>query len=589
MPAREWTLWCVALLLLQTHAGHAQIGTSNNVINYAGDSADVEPNKLSNVLVVKTNIVVSDCHDDDDDDDDDDSEGCADSTPDVPDNAVQPISSPRSSDTIMVADLDSSHDTYVVRLSDPPVTTASTTSYTTRPVSTATPTSTFPSTVRVTTIPSTSTTTATVVKTTKTTAATTTETAAAATTPATTAPPTTPFSETAITETTTGAATTTPLPTSTSTFTVTTPTVTNGDMCTGCVMTNGVGYVPHPSDCSRFYQCYHSDVSTTVSREKSCPTGLYWNQAVLTCDFPGNVPCAQDVCATGRPLTVDCRNYWDCSTGSATAKCCPLYQSYDITSGSCKTNVTCTVACLMAGDTPDAPCDLRPVAGDKHVFEQRTSAGSWVRHRCPLFTAYSEGNCGCAFIAPQNYNKACRPEMYLPFDVNTDDMSGKSVHVGNEGVTVSRGSAVFDGKSRLVVNRFSNAWFGSTVVITLRFKAAGYASRHALVCNGDCGVSPSLYIGSNSDSTTEFFAKTYSSPAVNFTLPQSGGGWQEVEYVLADGALQGRAAGLWSSHNATGSLETRQRALMIGGCEGAEGFQGHIDQVAVYFCNPGTA
>ncbi|XP_067654981.1 uncharacterized protein [Haliotis asinina] len=605
MVPLEWTLWCICLFLLHKSRNVATASVINSVGGQLG-----EP---TNVLVVETNVVVSGCHDDDDDDDDDDdNKGCADSAVDipvVPPFNEDPTTTPRSSRTIIVADLSSSNDSHVVSLTDPPITTESTTPSTTGSVatssstpSTAAPnsarmTSSFTSTVRITTpVSSTSLSTPTAANSPPATATTTSNsfltTAAHSPPPATAtttshSPITTAATSTTITPkiTKTTTAATTPLPASASN---TTPRVkTTEDICKGCVMTNGVGYAPHPTDCSRFYQCYHNNVSI-LSSERSCSPGLYWNQAALTCDFPANVQCVQDECSTGRAVSVDCRNYWDCTTGSATVKCCPLYQSYDITSGSCKTNVTCSVSCLMEKTIHDVPCDLRPVPGDKHVFEQWTPQGTWVRHRCPLFTEYSKGNCGCAYLAPQNYNKACRPEMYLPFDDNTDDMSGNSVHVANEGVTVTHGSAVFDGQSRLVVNRFSNAWFGSTLVVTLRFKVAGPKSRHALVCNGDCRVGPSIYIGSNSDSTTEFFGKTYSSPAVNFTLPQSVSGWQEVEYILQGGVLQGLAAGVWSSQNTTGALETRQRALIIGGCTGADRFQGSIDELAVYFCNPRT-
>ena len=46
-------------------------------------------------------------------------------------------------------------------------------------------------------------------------------------------------------------------------------------------------HLPHPEDCGKFYKCWDG-----VPVEMDCPAGFYWNQVLIYCDFPNNVPCA---------------------------------------------------------------------------------------------------------------------------------------------------------------------------------------------------------------------------------------------------------------------------------------------------------
>lgn len=45
-------------------------------------------------------------------------------------------------------------------------------------------------------------------------------------------------------------------------------------------------HLEHPTDCGKFYKCWDG---TPV--EMDCPSGYLWNQVLLYCDFPKNVPC----------------------------------------------------------------------------------------------------------------------------------------------------------------------------------------------------------------------------------------------------------------------------------------------------------
>ena len=66
----------------------------------------------------------------------------------------------------------------------------------------------------------------------------------------------------------------------------------NTDLCDGCEFKHGVGYNPHPSDCTLFVQCRLGNHGyPVVAGVQACPHGLYWNQHKLTCDHRRNVNC----------------------------------------------------------------------------------------------------------------------------------------------------------------------------------------------------------------------------------------------------------------------------------------------------------
>ena len=45
-----------------------------------------------------------------------------------------------------------------------------------------------------------------------------------------------------------------------------------------------------PPDCGQYYVCS----SGSVVARMACPSGLYWNSELATCDWPHNVDCRQD-------------------------------------------------------------------------------------------------------------------------------------------------------------------------------------------------------------------------------------------------------------------------------------------------------
>ena len=107
--------------------------------------------------------------------------------------------------------------------------------------------------------------------------------------------------------------------------------------------------------------------------------------------------------------------------------------------------------------------------------------------------------------------------MYLPFDKNTEDMSGSNNYVANENVRVEDGVAKFDGRSRLIIPRFTNLEHSTTVVIKVNFKSSATAPAvaRAIVSNSDCGNLPSIMISEDKDNI--YFGVGTSSKAFEYT------------------------------------------------------------------------
>lgn len=80
------------------------------------------------------------------------------------------------------------------------------------------------------------------------------------------------------------------------------------------------GFYPHPGNCKKYYWCLSSGDSGFVSHEFTCPSGtldlcyfyftyefffsgLYFNKAADSCDFPQNVLCNKKLSSTKKSDT----------------------------------------------------------------------------------------------------------------------------------------------------------------------------------------------------------------------------------------------------------------------------------------------
>jgi hypothetical protein len=56
-------------------------------------------------------------------------------------------------------------------------------------------------------------------------------------------------------------------------------------------MSNGAGFTRHPTDCSKFIQCYFGINGLKKMSYQECPWGNFWDQASLTCQPAHRVKC----------------------------------------------------------------------------------------------------------------------------------------------------------------------------------------------------------------------------------------------------------------------------------------------------------
>ncbi|CAH1800514.1 unnamed protein product, partial [Owenia fusiformis] len=71
--------------------------------------------------------------------------------------------------------------------------------------------------------------------------------------------------------------------------------------------------VPHPTDCSSFYQC-----SNSIPSLKQCISGLHFSPTLNTCDWPASAGCSAGVVVCPSPSAyvphpTDCSSFYQCS------------------------------------------------------------------------------------------------------------------------------------------------------------------------------------------------------------------------------------------------------------------------------------
>ncbi|KAH3806709.1 hypothetical protein DPMN_135033 [Dreissena polymorpha] len=97
---------------------------------------------------------------------------------------------------------------------------------------------------------------------------------------------------------------------------------TMSDICAGCSMKNGVGYMRH-SDCNKFVHCYEDGDSNVIGVVQECGPRMAWDQDLLTCVASLTCAAYSGICASAKdgatfPDPVNFRSYWNCWNGFAT-------------------------------------------------------------------------------------------------------------------------------------------------------------------------------------------------------------------------------------------------------------------------------
>ncbi|XP_055995640.1 sushi, von Willebrand factor type A, EGF and pentraxin domain-containing protein 1-like isoform X2 [Ostrea edulis] len=363
------------------------------------------------------------------------------------------------------------------------------------------------------------------------------------------------------------------------------------DVCDGCDMRNGVGFAPHPGDCYRFVQCYFGANGEIRSAIRKCPYGQYWDQRSLTCQLSVKVTCKNENCriptlkSYAMNHVKNCRAYWKCILGKSYGMCCPEGKRYKPYVG-CITDPKCDDACppLTAGL---GACDNRMIFGDPNHFEQFVPGMGWIKMPCPLGTQYNAVDCGCTTHGPSpNPDKVCRPEVYLPFDKDTEDKSGNNVHIQNNNVSVVEGVAYFNGEAELIIPRFSNFEYTELVVAFTYLETPPCQEVTALISNSDCCTSTPTMAIVKSYKNVHFLAKCNGGLVTTFKLPLHLGNWNKVFYIHDTERLEGRVNGLENSKWAVGQIQKTHTAIHIGYGRGFRNFKGYMDDVTFYLCRP---
>ena len=76
---------------------------------------------------------------------------------------------------------------------------------------------------------------------------------------------------------------------------------------------SGQRFSPHPTDCSKYFQCDRLSTGILVEFEKTCPSILLFNNNIKMCDMPQNVVCSPT--STKQTTTTTAIDYSKCPSG----------------------------------------------------------------------------------------------------------------------------------------------------------------------------------------------------------------------------------------------------------------------------------
>ncbi|KAK3604335.1 hypothetical protein CHS0354_038673 [Potamilus streckersoni] len=360
-------------------------------------------------------------------------------------------------------------------------------------------------------------------------------------------------------------------------------------LCEGCRMNNGAGFNNHPTDCDKFVQCFPGVNGTLRAEIQQCPFGTYWFLDLFTCLPIADVYCVTDKCNHSSIMAYGhdkiCQAYYECTSGGKSVpKCCSSGHRFSNGRG-CVPDPSCVAPCEVNVNSTHS-CDMRAVADHPSMFEQHIEGWGWIKMACAPGTSFFESSCTCAFFDDSWKEKAeCKPEIYLPFDVDSNDKSGLNSHVQNSKVVVHKGVAYFDGTARLVIPRFTNLDYGTTLIIKIRYRSDPDNKMRSLISNADCGITPAILISENKEELN-FGVDTDNDSFKHVTLPNAVREWKNITYIFHNGKLEGRSPDQKEEISVKGAIENHQCAIQIGHSQGLDMFIGEIDELSIYLCRP---
>ena len=137
------------------------------------------------------------------------------------------------------------------------------------------------------------------------------------------------------------------------------------------------GFFPHPKDCRKYFWCLDSGPANLgiVPHAFTCPSGLYFNTKTEACDYPANVPCAnQPKSASTRTRKVLKKRPTSNSTTTTTPD--PVNESDEIFITTANSEVT----------TTEVPTTLAPVVSRVPSRYRRPSSTASTARTTPSTT-----------------------------------------------------------------------------------------------------------------------------------------------------------------------------------------------------------
>ncbi|XP_071104640.1 protein PIF-like [Haliotis cracherodii] len=314
--------------------------------------------------------------------------------------------------------------------------------------------------------------------------------------------------------------------------------------CDGRGDNDGVGYMPDETDCARFYQCQRHG-TTVSSHHLTCPSGLYWNQAILVCDWPANVQCTAGSVVPnpcdGRgdndgvgymPDETDCARFYQCERHGTTVS------SHHFT---CPSGLYWNQAILFC----DWPANVQCTAG----------------------------------------SVVCKPDLYLPFNGTLQDYSGDNVAVETLGVSSLVKFGIFSSKIQLSIPSFSNMDFGNVLVISFLFNQLHATSNaQSIVTNAGCQNTASIYI-TTTNSTVSF--RVINDGGVSHDLSVNYpdiNALKSVKLTVNDNMMKAEVNSDYDIGMFSGNIRRSQCAIYVGPVNGYDAFDGQLKALKVSTC-----
>lgn len=372
------------------------------------------------------------------------------------------------------------------------------------------------------------------------------------------------------------------------------------DQCSKGRFADGVAYTFKPGSCTEFLQCQQEKGGVQV-QVATCPFETFFDDQHSVCRHHEEQICWTDPCADKVTVSYghnsNCRAYWACERGHSVPVCCPSGTSY-VAGFGCARNVTCTDTCMDFGNLKSmiqaSQCKLLSMDMDPHYYFEFVAGMGWVVRMCASGSMFEQAYCKCIGTSKDK----CGPELYMDFQGGLVDISGNNLSLGVYNVHLDGGTAAFYANSHLKLWRFSGMSLGQHVTISFRFRTSVTAPKGKLMhlisnCCHNCKSepSPSLNIAiipgdqggvAVLSTTTREAGETFLFVPFKDTFT----GWNSLVYSYDGIHMTGTVNDRTAQKPIVGDIEGKPDPLLIGACGTSNAYDGFMDELKFYMCNP---